>query len=78
MRWHAVADLHASGPRDRHYVMDSLSGSVLFGDGQHGLVPPLGRDNVRMTRYRISGGAKGNQAAETVIQLKTTVPYVES
>jgi predicted phage baseplate assembly protein len=77
VRWHAVADFYGSAPRDRHYVIDALSGAIRFGDGRHGLVPPAGRSNIRMALYRTGGGARGNRAAETIAQLKTTVPYVE-
>jgi predicted phage baseplate assembly protein len=77
VRWHEVPDFYSSGPRDRHYAIDHLTGEVRFGDGQTGRIPPLGANNVRMASYRTGGGASGNRAAGTVTQLKTTVPYVE-
>ena len=78
VRWHAVTDFYGSGPRDRHYVIDYLTGEVRFGDEQHGLAAPAGRNNIRMAQYRTSGGARGNRSAESITQLKTAVPYVES
>jgi hypothetical protein len=77
VRWHKVRDFYGSGPRDRHYVLDRLTGEVLFGDGQYGMVPPQGRNNIRLSQYQTGGGTRGNLAANTVVQLKTTVPYVE-
>lgn len=77
VRWQAVADFYASGPRDRHYTVDPLSGEIGFGDGAHGRVPPLGTNNIRIT-YRTGGGEQGNRAAASIIQLKTSVPYVDS
>lgn len=77
VRWHAVTDFYASGPLDRHYVLDRLAGEVRFGDGVSGRVPPLGTGNVRMAVYRTGGGAAGNRPPGTVTQLKTTVPYVD-
>jgi hypothetical protein len=74
--WQPVPDFYASGPLDRHYVLDHLAGEIRFGDGQHGMVPPRGRDNVRAALYRTGGGARGNRPAGTIAQLKTTVPYV--
>jgi hypothetical protein len=76
VRWHAVPDFYQSGPRDRHYTVDPLSGAVQFGDGSYGLIPPIGPGNIRMT-YRTGGGAAGNRAAATVVQLKSSVPYVD-
>ena len=48
VRWHEVPDFYASGPRDRHYVLDRFTGQVRFGDGVNGLVPPIGIGNVRL------------------------------
>jgi hypothetical protein len=77
VRWHKVRDFYGSGVRDRHYVLDRLTGEVQFGDGQYGMVPPQGRNNIRLSQYQTGGGTQGNLAANTVVQLKTTVPYVE-
>ncbi len=77
VRWHEVMDFYASSPRDWHYVLDHLTGEVRFGDGINGLVPPAGTGNIRMTRYQSGGGTTGNKPAGTIVQLKTTVPYVE-
>jgi predicted phage baseplate assembly protein len=77
VRWHNVRDFYGSGPHDRHYVLDRLTGEVQFGDGQFGMVPPQGRNNIRLSQYQTGGGTQGNLAANTVVQLKTTVPYVQ-
>ncbi|PSB45056.1 baseplate protein J [filamentous cyanobacterium Phorm 6] len=77
VRWHKVRDFYGSKPRDRHYVLDRLTGEVRFGDGQYGMVPPQGRNNIRLWQYQTGGGTRGNLAANTVVQLKTTVPYIE-
>jgi uncharacterized phage protein gp47/JayE len=76
--WHEVPDFYGSGPRDRHYVLDRLAGEVRFGDGQQGMIPPAGRNNIRLAPYRTGGGVRGNRPALTVAELKTTVPYVDS
>jgi len=76
VRWHAVADFYSSGPRDRHYVLDHLTGEIRFGDGRYGMVPPAGRNNLRLASYRTSGGVQGNRPAGTITQLKTALPYV--
>jgi predicted phage baseplate assembly protein len=77
VRWHEVPDFYGSGSRDRHYVIDHLTGEIRFGDGVNGRIPPVGTGNLRLARYQTGGGSKGNRAAGTVAQLKTTVPYVE-
>ncbi len=76
VRWHEVADFYGSGPHSRHYRCDHLTGQVRFGDGRYGMTPPRGRNSVRATRYRTGGGKQGNQPAQTITQLKTTIPFV--
>jgi hypothetical protein len=78
VRWHPVLDFHESGPWSRHYTLDRLTGEIRFGEGRRGMVPPQARANVRVTRYLSGGGPQGNRAAETITQLKSSVPNVES
>ena len=77
VRWHETPDFYGSCPRDRHYVLNHLTGEILFGDGINGLIPPVGNGNLRISLYKSGGGVSGNKAKNTIIQLKTTVPYVE-
>lgn len=78
VRWQQVPDFYASGPRNRHFTLDALTGVIRFGDGRHGLIPPIGQNNIRARRYRSGGGARGNCAQDTVVQLKSSLPYVDS
>lgn len=77
VRWQEVPDFYGSGSRDRHYVLDKITGEISFGDGLNGLIPPIGIGNLRLTRYQTGGGTGGNRPANTIVQLKTTVPYVD-
>jgi predicted phage baseplate assembly protein len=77
VRWHPVPDFYSSGARDRHYVLDRLSGEVRFGDGLNGMIPPAMTGNLRLRRYQTGGGASGNRPAGAITQLKTTVPYID-
>ena len=62
-----VDDFDASGPGDAHFVLNSETGEILFGDGWHGAVPsaPEGgqRQNIRAISYQSGGGARGNVVA---------------
>ncbi|NEO47029.1 MAG: putative baseplate assembly protein, partial [Moorea sp. SIO4A3] len=77
VRWHQVADFYESSPRDRHYVLDRLTGTIQFGDGINGLIPAIGRGNLRLNQYQTGGGSQGNQDPGKIVQLKTTIPYVD-
>jgi predicted phage baseplate assembly protein len=78
VRWHEVIDFYGSGATDRHYVLNRLTGEIRFGNGISGKIPPMGTGNLRMTHYRTGGGSGGNCPAGQIVQLKTTIPYVDS
>ncbi len=83
--WQEVADFYGSGKSDpagiryavRHYTLDRQTGEIRFGDGQTGMIPPRGRNNIRLSFYRTGGGKQGNVGSQTVSQLKTTIPYID-
>lgn len=77
VRWAEAPDFYASGPRDRHYVLDHLAGRIQFGDGKRGMIPPMASGNIRMGSYRTGGGVQGNKPAGAISELRTTVPYVQ-
>lgn len=76
VRWTAVEDFLGSGPSDRHYRVDRTAGTVSFGDGGRGAIPPAGEDNVRAT-YQTGGGRDGNVEAGTVTDLRDSIPLVD-
>jgi predicted phage baseplate assembly protein len=82
--WTEVDDFSTSGPKDRHYVWNSASGTVRFGprvrypDGtirQHGLVPRDGAF-ISVTGYRHGGGRRGNVGNRTLTVMRTSIPFV--
>jgi predicted phage baseplate assembly protein len=79
VRWAAVTDFAASGPDDRHYRMiASRDGAtaVLFGDGEHGAVPPAGRKNITAV-YRIGLGRDANAGRERITRIKRSHPLLD-
>lgn len=56
--WEEVADLDASGPADRHFMVDYINGKLTFGDGIHGRIPAVGAQV--MVTYRTCNGELGN------------------
>jgi predicted phage baseplate assembly protein len=84
--WTERPNFAASGPTDRHFVLDAVSGEIQFGpavrlaDGSllnYGAVPPKGA-SIRVPLYRSGGGTRGNVAARTLSVLKASIPYVMS
>jgi len=76
--WIEVEDFSVSSSGSPHYVVDRRTGSIRFGDGRHGRIPPSGANNIRLREYHTGGGARGNVAAGAITQLHTTIPYVEA
>ena len=60
--WKQVQNFDASGPDDRHFVVDYAAGAVQFGDGIQGTVPEPGQ-RVLATEARYGGGMDGNVSA---------------
>lgn len=82
--WQPVQTFAASGPDDRHYVLEAATGTVLFGpairepDGtvrQYGAVPARGAV-VCMQLYSTGGGRKGNVAPSALQTLQSAIPFV--
>lgn len=68
-----VPDFDASGPDDRHYVLDRERGTITFGDGAAGEVPPP--DATVTATYVYGGGDAGNVSEAAVWRL--TDPSVD-
>jgi len=75
--WQEVADFLGSGPRSRHYVLNHLSGELRFGDGRAGMIPPVGRANIRAAWYQTGGGSRGNRPAGNINRLGSSVPSID-
>ncbi len=72
--WRRRPNLGFSGPADRHYTIERTRGRVVFGDGVHGRIPVVARDNIRARRYRSSeAGANGNVPAGAISQVVSGV-----
>jgi len=75
VRWKLVEDFSDSKPDSRHYVVERATGEVVFGNGVCGMIPPVGRDNIKAT-YQVGGGKRGNVGASKIVTLKTSIPFV--
>lgn len=85
-RWELRDSFAASGPDDRHFVLDLARGEVQLGPSirqpngrwrQYGAVPPRGSE-IRFSRYRHGGGRDGNVSAGKLNVLKAAIPGVAS
>jgi len=58
--WQQVPDLGACQPTARVYTLDEVAGLITFGDGIHGMVPPVGQSNIIAFQYMSGGGSAAN------------------
>jgi len=84
VEWKQVSDFSASGPADRHFVLDAVAGTVQLGPGvrqpsgevrYYGAVPPKGA-RLLLDSYMIGGGRRGNVAAGAISVMKSTIPFI--
>lgn len=84
--WERVESFVDSGPTDRHFTVDEVSGELRFGpvvrqpDGSarlYGATPPA-QSMVRVPRYLVGGGHHGNVDAGTLTVLNSSIPFVTS
>jgi len=82
--WTERPNFAASGPTDRHFVVDAVAGEIHFGPAvrtangtlqYYGAVPAKGAA-IRVPLYRAGGGARGNVAARALSVLKASIPYI--
>jgi predicted phage baseplate assembly protein len=82
--WQQVAHFANSGAQDKHFVLDPVSGEVVFGPGvrqpdgalrQYGAIPPKGA-SIKIPFYRVGGGRRGNVARGAITALHASVPFV--
>jgi len=82
--WHRVESFAESGPTDRHFTVDEVTGEVRFGpvvrteDGgarQYGATPAA-QSMVRVPEYFVGGGHIGNVDAGTLTVLRSSIPYI--
>ena len=76
VRWKSVENFFDSEPDSRHYVVERATGEIVFGDGVRGMIPPVGKDNIKAT-YQVGGGRSGNVGEFEIVALKTSIPFVE-
>ncbi len=74
--WQETKDLENEPGDARVYQVDRIRGTIQFGNGTHGRVPPLGRFEGIRVHYKCAGGRRANASAGKVNRLNQTVGYV--
>ena len=83
--WRQVTDPGDEAPLARVYALDEATGAIRFGDGRHGMIPPVGRDAIMAVTYsRTAPPAPGSDvvpgnaiAARSPLNLVSPIDGVE-
>lgn len=77
VRWQPIEALSLAKPDANVFLLDPYTGTVTFGDGRHGRVPPSGDRMIRIASVS-GGGTRGNVPAGQVHALVGALPRVET
>jgi hypothetical protein len=78
VRWRA-ATLASAGATERVFELLSDTGEIMFGDGRHGAIPPIGQNNIVAVTYQRGGGDAANTVpAWGQLSLITPIAGVEA
>ena len=84
VEWMLVSEFSTSTDEDLHYAIDQSAGEVQFGPAvrlsngefrQFGAIPAKG-SRIRIRRYRVGGGQRGNVSKGMIRTLRSSIPYV--
>lgn len=76
--WKQVIDPDDEPDTERVYALDETSGEIRFGDGQHGRIPPIGRDSIVAFAYARTepDPTGGDSVPGNTIEPRTTLNLV--
>jgi len=77
VQWEEVSDFLDSEGESRHHRLNRTAGTVAFGDGQAGGIPPDGDENVEAV-YQTGGGSEGNLDAGAITDLRSSVAHIDA
>ena len=70
VRWQRVDHFASQNPSARIFTLDAVSGEIRFGNGIHGLRPPM-NTVIRAAYYRYGGGSNGNLPMGAIKEIAT-------
>jgi hypothetical protein len=77
--WTQVEDFDASGPDDRHFVLDAERGEIYFGNDEHGAVPEASETgNICIIACASTAGTCGNIKENNLFSFKIDDDFTRS
>lgn len=76
VKWEQVEDFMDSAPMDRHYIIHSTEGELLFGDGRKGKIPSISKTDNILVQYLAGGGIKSNVSEDAIQKLSHSIGFI--
>lgn len=76
--WKVASDFSGDGEPKRRFALDANGGTLRFGDGNNGLIPPLGAELLAERYARVKGGVANKVKAGTKPTLLASLVGVDS
>ncbi len=76
VRYDRVEHFLDSSPRDRHYIIDRVTGSIQFGNSFASRRGQASGDDMVRVSYRTGGGKRGNVPAHTITSMQDSLSFV--
>ena len=77
VKWKLVEELMFSKKDERHYVIDKSAGTIAFGNGVNGKIPPKQETESIKVKYSVGGGSCGNIERNSINTLGESIPFVD-
>lgn len=78
IKWTEKENFYLSNPNDRHYVLDRMSGTVMFGDGVHVKIPRVTNSVAFYTNVKTCNGMQGNLEKGMINDTISYLKFVDS
>ena len=76
--WKQVADTLDRRPTERVYMLDEATGTIRFGDGRHGMIPPTGPDAIVAFGYERASAGKDGGVPGNLIRSRSPLSLISS
>jgi hypothetical protein len=74
--WVRVESFVGAKPTSRCYTLEGRSGTITFGDGVHGAIPPAGVHNIVVQSYSTTAGAAANVSVGSLGVFSAGIPGI--
>lgn len=76
VKWKRTDNFYDKKSDDRVYILNQIEGTILFGNGINGKIPPSSENESIMVKYNITSGSKGNFKSNEIKGFSDPIPFI--